>query len=378
MNETAYNQYRDALRSGHLAVLGGAYDRAIRAYGEAARFQPRRAAPHVGLGKAYLTTGHPDDALRSFEAAVSRAPDNAAALDGAARALVELDRGSDAANLLDRIAAIHHEHGSEEEAIASLERAVEIANSPWRRLMLEQLGRPQADAPGAELPWLPDVPVPGDLPLARTAADDVARPIADDLRDIAEAVEAARRRDDVPALVTGALALARAGRLRAAAVACHDALLIAPADPDVHRALAEIYRRRGWAGAARRKLRIVERYQRIVDDPDGLDREAESALVTGDLDELLRVVQQLTDTGRSATALDLLFAAIAVAPGDPRLYLAIARLHLARGWRGRVVKELDRLVRLADATGDTASRDAVATFVNDMLRTGVGKPAPAH
>jgi tetratricopeptide (TPR) repeat protein len=378
MNETAYNQYRDALRLGHLAVLGGAYERAIRAYGEAAKTQPRRAAPHVGLGKAYLATGHPDDALRSFEAAVSRAPDNAAALDGAARALVELDRGSDAADLLDRIAAIQHEHGSEEEAIASLERAVEIANSPWRRMMLEQLGRPQADAPGAELPWLPDVPVSGEMPPARTAADDVARPIAADLRDIAEAVEAARRQDDVPALVAGALALARAGRLRAAAVACHDALLTAPADPDVHRALAEIYRRRGWAGAARRKLRIVERYQRIVDDPDRLDREAESALVTGDTGELLRVVQQLTDTGRSATALDLLFAAIAVAPSDPRLYLAIARLHHARGWRGRSVKELDRLVRLADATGDTASREAVAAFVNDMLRTGVGKPAPAH
>jgi tetratricopeptide (TPR) repeat protein len=378
VNETAYNQYRDALRAGHLAVMGGAFDRAIRAYGEAARTQPGRAAPHVALGKAYLATGHPDDALRSFEAAVGRSPDDVVALNGAARALVELDRQGDAADLLDRIAAIHHEHGRQGEAIASLERAVEIANSPWRRLMLEQLGGQQADATGRELPWLPDMPVPGEMPVARTAADDVARPIADDLRDVAEAVEAARRRDDVPGLVAGAVALARAGRLRAGAVACQDALLIAPADPDVHRALAEIYRRRGWDGASRRKLRIVDRYQRIVDDPDELDREAESALVTGDMDELLRVVQQHADYGRSATALDLLLAALAVTPGDPRLYLAIVRLHLARGWRGRAVKELDRLVRLADATGDTASREAIAAFLNDLLRTGVGKPAPAH
>jgi hypothetical protein len=145
----------------------------------------------------------------------------------------------------------------------------------------------------------------------------------------------------------------------------------------VHRVLATIYRRRGWQRAARLKLRIVERYQRVVDDPDELDREAESALVTGDLDDLLRVVEEHADNGRTTAALDLLSSALGAAPGEPRLHLAIARIHLALGWRTRAVGELNRLARLVDVAGDEASRDAVVAFVNDLLRSPVGQAAPA-
>ena len=378
MSADLYERYRDALRTGHLAALRGAHDQAVRAYREAARMLPERAAPHVALGRTQLAAGRPAEALTAFEAAVSRAPRDTAALDGAARALVELDRGDDAAELLDSLATIFVEQDRQVDAVATVERATELAGSPWRRAMLDQL-RGEQPEPGMDLSWLgvlPDAegaPNPG----KRNRPPPAARPVTDEVRGIAERVEVASATDDVPALVAGARALARADRLRAAVDACHDALAVAPADPEVHRTLAAIYRRRGWERAARTKLRIVERYQWIVDDPAELDRDAESALVTGDLDELLRIVDRHAEQGRTAAALDLVFSALAASPAEPRLHLAIARIHLALGWRERAVDEVDRLARLVDITGDVAAKGAVADFVNAAFRPAAGQAAPA-
>ncbi len=199
-------------------------------------------------------------------------------------------------------------------------------------------------------------------------------PVSDELRLIAEQVGVAGARGDVDGLVAGARALARAGHVRAAADACLDALSLAPSDPEVHRMLAAIYRRRGWERAALVKLQIVDRYQRVVDDPAELDRRADDAIVSGDIDGLLRVITAHAEQGRTATALDLAFTALASSPGDPRLHLAIARLHLALGWRRRTVEEVARLARLVEVTGDEAGREAVADFVNGPLRP---RDAPA-
>jgi tetratricopeptide (TPR) repeat protein len=378
MSGDLYARYRDALRTGHLAALRGAHDQAIRAYREAAHMLPERAAPHVALGRTQLAAGRPAEALTAFEAAVSRAPRDTAALDGAARALVELDRGDDAAELLDGLATIFVEQDRQIDAVATVERATELAGSPWRRAMLDQL-RGEQPEPGMDLSWLGVLPDANGAPNPgkRNRPQPAARPVTDAVRGIAERVEVASATDDVPGLVAGARALARADRLRAAVDACHDALAVAPADPEVHRTLAAIYRRRGWERAARTKLRIVERYQRVVDDPAALDRDAESALVTGDLDELLRIVDRHAEQGRTAAALDLVFSALVASPAEPRLHLAIARLHLALGWRERAVDEVDRLARLLEITGDVAAQGAVADFVNAAIRPAAGQAAPA-
>lgn len=378
MSADLYEPYRNAMRAGHLAALRGAHDQALRAYREASRMLPERAAPHVAIGRTQLAAGRPAEALTAFEAAVSRAPRDTPALDGAARALVELDHGDDAVELLDALAAIYVEQDRPVDAVATLERAMELGGSPWRRQMLEQL-RGEQPEPGMDLSWLGVLPeTDGEAPAPkRRRGEPAARSVTVEVRGIAERVEVASANGDVPALVAGARAFARADRLRAAVDACHDALTVAPEDPDVHRTLAAIYRRRGWERAARAKLRILERYQRIVDDPADLDRDAESALVLGDLDELLRIVNRHADEGRTAAALDLLFAAVATAPAEPRLHLAIAQLHLARGWRGRAVEEVDRLARLVEITGDTEARAAVADFVNATLTPAAAQAAPA-
>ena len=61
--------------------------------------------------------------------------------------------------------------------------------------------------------------------------------------------------------------------------------------------LAAIYRRRGWERAALVKLQIVDRYQRVVDDPAELDRRADDAIVSGDIDGLLRVIDRARRAG---------------------------------------------------------------------------------
>ena len=377
MSTNPYERYRDAMRTGHLAALHGAYARAVTAYRAAAGLLPDRAAPHVGIGKTELAAGRPVEALAAFEAAVSRAPRDTGALDGAARALVDLDHGDEAAELLDGLATIYVEQDRLLDAVATVERAMELGGSPWRLALLERL-RGEQPEPRMDLSRLGALPAADvDLTSGSGAPENAARPVTGEVREIAERLERASANGDVPGLVAGARDLARSDRLRAAADACHDALMVAPEDPDVHRTLAAIYRRRGWQRAARAKLRIVERHQRLIDDAAELDRDAESALVTGDLDELLRIVDRHAEQGRAAAALDLAFAALATAPGEPRLHLAIARLHLGLGWRQRALQETDRLARLIDITGDAAARDALVDFVNAALTPAAGRAAPA-
>src|SRR6185503_19380448 len=176
-----YVGYRDALRSGHLAALRGAHEPAIRAYREAARLLPDRAAAYVALGRTQLAVGRPEEALASFEAALSRAPRNTAALDGAARALLELERANDAADVLDGLAAVYAKGDRPADALATVERATEISGSPWRRAMLEQL-HGEEPQPAMALPWLAD-------PDAGARPRVAGRAVTDELRDISERVE---------------------------------------------------------------------------------------------------------------------------------------------------------------------------------------------
>ena len=54
MSDPRYDQYREALRLGHLATQRGRYDAAAAAYREAARLAPDRALP---LGRARRRAG---------------------------------------------------------------------------------------------------------------------------------------------------------------------------------------------------------------------------------------------------------------------------------------------------------------------------------
>jgi tetratricopeptide (TPR) repeat protein len=372
---TLYERYRDALRVGHLASLRGNHAVAVRAYLEAAAILPERAAPYVGLGRTELAAGRATEALGAYGAALERASSDTAALDGMARSLLALDRPAEAADTLDRLAITLLELDRGADALAALERAINVAESRWRRAAVDRL---RSEHGLHDAPWLGALPMPGvalaaDAGIAPFDADRAGPRVApgvvpENLRRLAGEIEAASAGGDVAGLVRGALDLARADRLRAAIDACHDALSVSPADPDVHRALATIYRRRGWEHAARLKARLVERYLGIVDDPHELDAVADQAEAGRDVLALLEVANRHAERGRRAAALELDFRALVIAPADPRVHLAIARLHLALGWRRRAVDEVARLARLVELTGDDDGRRRVAAFVNAELR----------
>ena len=63
MTDPRYDQYREALRLGHLATQRERHDAAAAAYREAARLAPDRALPLVGLGGALAKLGRTDDAI---------------------------------------------------------------------------------------------------------------------------------------------------------------------------------------------------------------------------------------------------------------------------------------------------------------------------
>ena len=101
MSEVLYEQYKDALRRGHMAALRGRLDVAAAAYREASRIAPDRALPYVGLGGVLSRLGKAEDALTAYSSALDRAPTDEGAMHGRADVLAALGRR--AANGLDRI-----------------------------------------------------------------------------------------------------------------------------------------------------------------------------------------------------------------------------------------------------------------------------------
>jgi hypothetical protein len=107
------------------------------------------------------------------------------------------------------------------------------------------------------------------------------------------AAEASLYAGDVVAAREGLLAAARAhrraGRLVAAVDACYLAISVAPADPDVHLLLVEIYLDRGWRSQAADKLLLLGRLADL--DADAAVRERICQLVTARLSDEPRVAE---------------------------------------------------------------------------------------
>jgi hypothetical protein len=107
------------------------------------------------------------------------------------------------------------------------------------------------------------------------------------------AAEAALYAGDTVAAHEGLLAAARAhrraGRLVAAVDACYLAISIAPADPDLHLLLVEIYLDQGWRSQAADKLLLLGRLADL--DADTAVRERLCELVAARLADEPRVAE---------------------------------------------------------------------------------------
>ena len=294
MSGALYEGYKEALRRGHLATLRGRLEIALAAYREASRMAPDRALPYSGLGGVLARLGRPDDALAAYAAALARAPGDEAALRGRADVQADLGRRADAAATLDRLAAVLEGQGRVADACDVARRALELAESRGRRRgvagLVARLREVSGDPAAAEalaraLSVLEVDPTAWPAPSA-SEAEPAAEPVEDahppepppppDQRALTLAVEAAiasgnldETRQAVVLAVGGHRTL---GQLHAAIDACYEALAIAPADPEIHLALAELYLERGWRTLSADKLVLLGRLVDLTGNADARTR----------------------------------------------------------------------------------------------------------
>ncbi len=95
--------------------------------------------------------------------------------------------------------------------------------------------------------------------------------------------------------------------------------------------------------------------------------EAEEALDLGDLatarDRLLSLAAAHQAAGRFAAAIDACYGALAVAPSDTNLHLALVDLYLARGWRPLAADKLVLLSHLIELDGDGPARERLCAVI---------------
>jgi len=260
MTETLFERYKEALRTGHVAVLRGRFEDAAAAYREAISITADRAVPRTALGSVLLRLGEPQDALDAFDGALALAPDDDASLLGRAQALVVLRRTAEAALAYDHLAGIRAAQARPADAAEAARRALAIEPTDVRRErhagLVEELrvaaGAAVAEGAAAE-------PAEDELPASagdEAAGDDAGSapvPRADPEAFIL-AFEEAAARGDAESAAAAALAAARAhredGRIDAAFDACLLGIGARPGDLELHLLLADLAVDRGWTGQA--------------------------------------------------------------------------------------------------------------------------------
>ena len=305
MTAILYERYKDALRRGHVAALRGKTDEAIGAYAEAISLAPDRPLAHVSRAGVLVKVGRLDEALAGYERALRLAPRDPGALGGRAEVLARLGRRTEAAMAFDDLADLHEVAGRIADACDTARRALEQAESKARRRHVEEL-----------------------TVVLRGAVGDKAAEQA-----LARALLVLEETAPVPARV---------------AVAHGDG---APVD----------------APGAGEGPDGAPEAEAVPVDVTALTLEAEEALDVGDLatarDRLLAVAAAHQAAGRFAAALDACYGALAVAPSDPNLHLALVDLYLVRGWRALAADKLLLLGHLVELDGDATGRGRLCSMI---------------
>ena len=310
--EILYERYKDALRRGHVAALRGRTDEAIGAYAEAISLAPDRPLAHISRAGVLVKVGRFDEALTGYERALRLAPRDVAALGGRAEALARLGRRTDAAEAFDVLADLHEAAGRTAEACDTARRALEQAESKARRRHMEEL-----------------------TGILREAVGDKAAEQA-----LARALRV---------LEGTAPALARTAVAAAPASAAGEGIA-AEAVPEVEEPEVE-----------------EPEVEEPPVDAAVLALEAEAALDAGDAatarEKLLATAAAHQAAGRFAAALDACYVALAVAPADTDLHLALVDLYLARGWRAPAADKLVLLGHLIELDGDGPARERLCSVI---------------
>lgn len=307
-----FEEYKEALKKGHVAVLRGELDDAITSYRVAARIAPDRPLPYSSLGGVLLRLGRTAEAVEAYEEATRRGPTDETALGGQADALLAAGRREEAAELLDRLARIQVEKGRQAEGLATrgLARAVRAAGGipepetgevptadDVRAGTVESDGSNPTDAEAKATGTPASDETGGTVEAAAGQTDSAAQaagsagettatqgtgtdgepepippapePTPDELVVNAEQARMEGRREEaVRAYILAASGYREVEALDAGLDACHEALTLAPGSPDVHLTMAGLYFDRGWQQRAADKLVLLDRLLQLQ-EPDG-------------------------------------------------------------------------------------------------------------
>jgi tetratricopeptide (TPR) repeat protein len=316
-----------------MSTLAGRLDDALAAYREAARLVPERTLALASQGTVLHRLDRWPEAAEVFDAALRATPDDEATLRARATARAERGMASGAAADFERLAFVLDVAGRAPEAAEAARRANELEATPSRAALAHRLAAPDAMTPEAASPeaaapeaTAPETTAPETTAPEATAPDAAAsgRP-----RIVPETdAELARRSSaEDPASSWPALDMPSPP----------EAPIEGP-PPDTEELLAE---------AARRY--------------EAGDIEAAGTA-------MLTAVAVHRAAERLDAALDVCFQFLAIAPGDPRVHLAIANLQLDRGWTPLAREKIDLLVRLTSLTGDTQAEADVHGLAAERLR----------
>jgi tetratricopeptide (TPR) repeat protein len=424
-----FEQYKDALRRGHVAARAGNVDDALAAYAEAARLAPDRAAPHTSSATVLHRAGRRGDAIAAFEQAIAIAADDEATLRARAAMFEDLGRPASAAADLEHLAETLDADGRRVDALAAARRAVELTATPARRALLERLEQPEDDSVPRARPS-PTARAAATVPARPTLATDAARPAPAAPEPESETPKPAASSTllmdlyDEPVQPESAMPVpVPAPSLAAESAAEPEIVATPPAEPEPEPEShphpepepAEVADRpvaalpaapeplppllqeppgHDFAGFGSEILIQLEPDlptgvsipwpaidlpsappPPIVGpppDPDVLMAEALALIDGGDpkaaRNLLLTAVAVHRAAGRPDAALDVCLQLLALAPGDAHVHLAIAGLQLDRGWRLLATEKIQLLLRLTALTGDTQAEADAHALAAERLR----------
>jgi tetratricopeptide (TPR) repeat protein len=391
-----FDQYKAALRRGHLSALAGNLDEALEAYAAAARLVPDRALPVASQGTVLHRLDRWPEAAAAFERALQLAPDDEASLR--ARAVAREERGlrSGAASDFERLAFVLDVAGRSSDAADAARRAADLeptaarealvdrllgsaalradlvppagggtAGSGWtmvpdQDLQVEGSGEPREDGVAPEGEAWADEPEPPPPPPPPPELDATGLALYVPPPD--EEVDPLADRPD-------AISTALAARL--AELGTQPAWVDMDETP-IKAALGDL----GPDGQAWPPVDLPSPPPPPIigppPEPEELLADAAALIAAGDLhaarDLMLTAAVVHRAAGRLDAALEICLQLLTTAPGDPQVHLAIANLQLDRGWTALATEKIELLLRLTALTGDTQAEADVHGLASERLR----------
>lgn len=390
MSGSLFDQYKAALRRGHLAAVAGDLDGALDAYRAASTLVPERALPIASQGTVLHRLDRWPEAAEAFDLALRLAPDDEAALRARATAREERGLWSGAAADYERLAFVLDVASRSAEAADAARRAVELEPSGGREALADRLATAAARVADLQPPRSETAPSSAD-------SDDPASPFTDEISP-----DVQRRLDAWASMLPDVEpdpAEAPVEPEPPAAEAETDADAAPPTGGRVDAAsaalaarVAELGTQPGWVDTgdliirAEGELDADGRPWPAIDlpspppppiegpppNPETLLAEAADLIDAGDIaaarDRMLVAAIVHRAAGRLDAALEVCLQLLTIAPGDPQVHLAIANLQLDRGWTALATEKIELLLRLTALTGDTQAEADVHGLAAERLR----------